>query len=269
MLKKIFIKKTVIIDNMETTSNFKPIFYTNINSKFTKKGVIKIHANYNYSYTDNNKYSHIYHFSSNNIKFNEIHIDHNSNIVNDNFSIPSIESSKINVIMYLNNKKNNNSNITLHDSNNIEIIYNDFTKIPKTDYNIDNIASNLSKITTNEGDISSNLSKITTNEGDIASNLSKITTNEGDIASNLSKITTNEGDISSNLGKITTNEGKISSNLGKINENKEDILSLQNSNIKSLYNLDKIFIFDIEKGDQTVNKDNYYHIFAKEIIYIL
>ena len=169
--------------------------------------------------------------------------------------------------MYLNNKKNNNSNITLHDSNNIEIIYNDFTKIPKTDYNIDNIASNLSKITTNEGDISSNLSKITTNEGDISSNLSKIATNEGDISSNLGKITTNEEDIASNLSKITTNEGNISSNLGKINENKEDILSLQNSNIKSFYNLDKIFIFDIEKGDQTVNKDNYYHIFEKEIIY--
>ena len=39
------------------------------------------------------------------------------------------------------------------------------------------------------------------------------------------------------------------------------------SNIKSFYNLDKIFIYDIEKGDQNVNKDNHYHIFEKEIIH--
>ena len=42
---------------------------------------------------------------------------------------------------------------------------------------------------------------------------------------------------------------------------------MQNSNIKAFYNLDQIFIYDIEKGYQTVNKDNHYHIFEKEIIY--
>ena len=42
---------------------------------------------------------------------------------------------------------------------------------------------------------------------------------------------------------------------------------LQNSNIKSFYNLDKVFIDDIEKGDQNVNKDNHFHIFEKEITY--
>ena len=31
--------------------------------------------------------------------------------------------------------------------------------------------------------------------------------------------------------------------------------------------MDKIFIYDIEKKDQTVNKDNHFHIFEKEIIY--
>ena len=31
--------------------------------------------------------------------------------------------------------------------------------------------------------------------------------------------------------------------------------------------MDKIFIYDIEKKDQIVNKDNYFHIFKKEIIY--
>ena len=52
-----------------------------------------------------------------------------------------------------------------------------------------------------------------------------------------------------------------------MNENKEDIISLQSSNIKAFYNLDKIFIYDIEKGHQNVDKDNYYHMFEKEIIY--
>ena len=42
---------------------------------------------------------------------------------------------------------------------------------------------------------------------------------------------------------------------------------LQNSNVKAFYNLDKIFIYDIEKGDQNVNKDNHFHIFEKEIIH--
>ena len=74
---------------------------------------------------------------------NEIQIDHNSIIVIDNFSIPSIESSQINLIIYLVSK--NNSNITLYDYNTIEIIYNDFIKILKTDYNIDNIESNQKK----------------------------------------------------------------------------------------------------------------------------
>ena len=52
-----------------------------------------------------------------------------------------------------------------------------------------------------------------------------------------------------------------------MNDNKDDILSLQNSNVKAFYNSDNIFIYDIEKGDQNVNKDNHYHIFEKEIIY--
>ena len=72
----------------------------------------------------------------------------------------------------------------------------------------------------------------------------------------------NKNNISSNLEKIDKN---ITSNLEKIDENKEDILSFKNSNIKSFYNLDKIFINDIKKGCQNVNDDNYYHIFEKEI----
>ena len=77
----------------------------------------------------------------------------------------------------------------------------------------------------------------------------------------------NIDNISSNLEKIDENNENIASKLEKINENKEDILSLQNSNFKSFYNLDEIFIYDIEKGYQNVDKDNYYHMFEKEIIY--
>ena len=102
-------------------------------------------------------------------------------------------------------------------------------------------------------------------ESDISSNLDKITTNEGNISSNLGQISTNEGKISSNSRQISTNKGNISSNLEKRNDNKDDILASQNSNIKAFYNLDKIFIYDIDKADQTVNKDNHFHIFEKEI----
>ena len=151
----------------------------------------------------------------------------------------------------------------------MEIIYNDFTKVSKTDYNIDNIASNLEKITANEEDISSNLSKINNNSSDITSNLGKISTNEGKISSNSGQISKNEGNISSNSGQISANEENIASNIEKITTNQGNILSLQNSNVKAFYDLDKIFIYDIEKGNQTVSKNNYNHIFEKEIIYNL
>ena len=251
-VKKDIYKKTFIINNFETTSNFKPVFKTNIYFNLLKKQLLKLMQiiSIHMLIIINTVIYTI--FFNNNIKFNEIQIDHNSNIVKDDFSIPSIESSKIGIILYL-NKNDNDSNVTLYDSNTIEIIYNDFAKIPKTDYNIDNIASNLEKITTNESSISSNSGRISTNESSISSNSGQISTNEGN--------------ISSNTGRISTNEGNISSNLGKIYDNKEDIVALQNSNIKSFYNLDRIFIFDIEKGYQTVNKDNYFHIFEKEIIY--
>ena len=162
------------------------------------------------------------------------------------------------------------------------------TNSGKIDINTSDISDNLGKINTNEGKISSNLGKINTNEGKISSNLGKINTNEGKISSNLGKINTNEGKISSNLGKINTNEGKISSNLGKINTNEgkissnlekintnegkissnlEKITALQTSNIKAFYNLDQIFIYDINRGYQTVDKNNPFHIFEKEITY--
>ena len=119
----------------------------------------------------------------------------------------------------------------------------------------------------NKNNISANLKKINVNSSDISSISGQISTNEGNISSNSGQISTNEGNISSNSGRISTNEGNISSNSGQINDNKDDIIALQNSNVKAFYNLDKIFIYDIDKGHKTVNKDNHFHIFEKEITY--
>ena len=91
--------------------------------------------------------------------------------------------------------------------------------------------------------------------------------NENNIKLNLGKITTNTSDISDNLGLINTNTSSISTNLGKINDNKDDIVALQTSNVKAFYNLDQIFIYDIENGYKNVDKDNHFHIFEKEIAY--
>ena len=138
--------------------------------------------------------------------------------------------------------------------------------------NKNDILSNTGRISTNEENISSNLGKINTNTSSISSNLGKMNTNTSSISSNLGKINTNTSSISSNLGKINANTSSISSNLGKINtntssisSNKDDIIALQNNNVKAFYNLDKIFIYDIDNAHQTVNKDNHFHIFEKEI----
>ena len=265
-VKKDIYKKTFNINNFETTSNYKLIFETQINFKLSKTGVIKIKATYEYLNLNNTRHTHVYLFKNNNISFNETHVDHNSNIVNDEFSIPAIECENVHFIIFLVNPFNDNSKITL-DKNNIEFIYKDFTKIPKTDYNIDNIISNLEKITANESSNSSNSGRISANEGNFSSNTGNISTNKGNISSNLEKINDNSSDISSNLGKIDANISDIASNLEKINDNKDDILALQTSNVKSFYNLDRIFIYDIENGHETVSSNNYYHIFEKEISY--
>ena len=93
----------------------------------------------------------------------------------------------------------------------------------------------------------------------------KLDVNTDNISSNLEKINDNSSDISSNLGKIDANISDIASNLEKINDNKDDIIALQTGNVKAFYNLDRIFIYDIENGYETVSSNNYYHIFEKEI----
>ena len=140
--------------------------------------------------------------------------------------------------------------------------------------NTSNISSNLSKINTNTSDISDNSGLINTNTSDISDNSGLISTNTSNISSNLGKINTNTSSISANSGLISTNTNSISANSGLISTNTSSILSnlekinaLQTSNIKAFYNLDKIFIYDIEKGYKTVDKNNHFHIFEKEITY--
>ena len=226
-IKKDIYKKTFIIPNMSTNYNSKNVAGIYFISNFTTDGIIEIDANYNYSYDKNNNSSHVYKFYNMNKKFKEVRLDHNiiSNVVDDKFDIQGINSTKINLLIYLVNNNKNNKSVELFDYNTGQLIYNDNIDILKSD------------------------------------------TNKNNIASNLEIINTNKSDISNNLEIINTNKSNISSKSEKIEENKDDIISLQNSNIKSFYNLDKIFIYDIEKGDQNVNKDNYYHMFEKEIIH--
>ena len=133
--------------------------------------------------------------------------------------------------------------------------------------NTSSISDNKGLIETNASSISDNKGLIETNTSSISDNSGLISTNTSSISSNKDLIDTNTSSISDNSGLIDTNTGSIASNLEKINDNKDDILTLKTSNIKAFYNLDQIFIYDIEKGNQTVNKDNHFHIFEKEIIY--
>ena len=140
-VKKDIYKKIFNINNFEINTNYKLIFETRIDFKFTKTGVIKIKANYEYLQLNNNRHTHTYIFKDNNTSFNEKHIHHYSNIVNDEFSIPSIECENVHFTIFLINPFGDNSKSTLN-KNNIEFIYNDFTKIPKTDYNLEKINKN-------------------------------------------------------------------------------------------------------------------------------
>ena len=121
-------KKKFIISNMSTNYNSKKIGDIYINSKFSVNGIIRINANYNYCYNDNNNFSYVYKFYNIYQKFKEVRLNHNktSNVVNSKFNIPSINSTKTNLLIYLvNSNNNNNSSIELFDYNTIQIIYND------------------------------------------------------------------------------------------------------------------------------------------------
>ena len=135
--------------------------------------------------------------------------------------------------------------------------------------NTSSISNNSTLIDTNTSSISSNKGLIETNTSSISDNSNSISINTSSISSNKGLIDTNTSNIADNLGKIETNTSNIADNLGKINDNKNDIIALQTSNVKAFYNLDQIFIYDInpDPNYQTVNKDNHFHIFEKEITY--
>ena len=235
------------------------IFYRQLYSNFTTNGIIKINAKYNYIYDENYTLKHVYRFFNNRIRFKKIELKHDrsSNVINDKFEIQGIDSNRIDIAVYYENNTDSKK-IELIGHNTIQINY--IEKNSKLDMNKNNISSNKSLIETNASDISDNSGLISTNTFNISSNKGKIDTNTSDISSNLSKINTLTSDISGNSGLISTNTESIASNLKKIND-------LQTSNVKAFYNLDKIFIYDIEKGYQNVDKDNHYHIFEKEITY--
>ena len=222
--------ETFHISRFSVTFKDKRIFYRQLYSNFTTNGIIKINAKYNYVYDENYTLRHVYRFYNNRTQFKKIELDHDrsSNVINDKFEIQGIDSNRIDIAIYYENNT---------DSKKIELV------------GINSIQINYIE----------NNSKLDMNKNNISDNSGLISTNTSNISSNLEKINTNTSDISDNSGLISTNTSSISSNLQKIND-------LQNSNIKAFYNLDQIFIYDIEKGNQTVNKDNHFHIFEKEII---
>ena len=149
---------------MCTNYNSKNIADIYFLSNLTTDGIIKIDANYNYSYDKTNNFSHVYKFYNNSKKFKEVRLNHNiiSNVVNDKFNIQRINSTRINLLIYLVNNNNDNKLVKLFNYNTVQVIYNDNIDILKSDTNKNNISSNLEIINTNKNNISSNLEIINT-----------------------------------------------------------------------------------------------------------
>ena len=253
--------ETFNISRFSVTFKDKRIFYSQLYSNFTTNGIIKINAKYNYVYDENYTSKHVYRFYNNKRQFKRIELQHDrsSKVINDKFEIQGIDSNRIDIAIYYENNTDSKK-IELVGINTIQINYieNNF----KLDINKNNISSNSGLISTNTSNISDNLGKIDTNTSNISDNLGKIDTNTSSISDNSGLISTNTSNIASNSGLISTNTSSIESNLEKIND-------LQNANIKAFYNLDQIFIYDINPNlnNKTVNKDNHFHIFEKEITY--
>ena len=246
-------------------NHFFTIFEKEIEHDFIKNSLLFIKNNMYYKYDDLSDDYHrcqheynIYDDENNLIHkylFNkDTYYDENSNILNttEEFSIYlKKDYNKIKIVLELHrHNRHGVGNINLE-------IDNGYIKV---DYIEKGFLDNSYLISLNTGSISTNSGKIDTNTRSISTNSGLINTNTSSISTNLGKINTNTSSISTNLGKINTNTSSISSNL-------EKITALQTSNIKAFYNLDQIFIYDIEKGYQTVDKNNHFHIFEKEIIY--
>ena len=124
--RKIFMKKNLLFQ-IYLLIKIVTLLLIYINSKFTTDGIIKINVICNYSYDKTaNNFIYVYNFYSNNKKFKGVKLNHNiiSNVVNNKFDIQAINSTRINILIYLVNNNNNNELIESFD-NNIQVIYND------------------------------------------------------------------------------------------------------------------------------------------------
>ena len=251
-------------------NNFFSILEKEIKHDFIKNSLLFVKNNIFYKYdnlsNDYHRCQHEYKIYDNDDNlihkylFNKdtyYNVNSNNNILNtsEDFCICFKENyEKIRIILELHRHNRHgfgNINLEINKNNNSYI---------KVDYIEKGISDNSDLISTNTSSIANNSGLINTNTSSIANNSGLINTNTSSIANNSDLISTNAEAISDNSDLISTNTEAISDNSEKIND-------LQNSNVKAFYNLDKIFIYDIEKGYQTVNKDNHYHIFEKEIMY--
>ena len=251
------------------------VFTYNIEDDFKIDSYLEVNANilYDYkTYSNIGRLSQIFRFyDEKNTLLDEIKLakTNSGDNLNENLNEKNIFYIKINhncstisIKLFIGFLHKTSSNIIVKIINPLKLNYlwvKYYKKIKKL--SIDNDLSDL------ESNISSNKGLIETNKSSISSNKGLISTNTSDIADNSGLISINTSDISDNTDKIGINTGSIASNLLEINNNKDDIMALKTSNIKAFYNLDQIFIYDIEDGYQTVDKNNHFHIFEKEITY--
>ena len=168
--------ETFPISRFSVTTKDKRIFYRQLYSNFTTKGIIKINAKYNYVYDENYTLQHVYRFYNNKIQFKKIELDHDrsSNVINDKFEIQGIDSNRIDIAIYYENNTDSKK-IELVGINTIQINY--IENNSKLDMNKNNISSNKGLIETNTSSISSNKGLIETNTSSISSNKGLIETN--------------------------------------------------------------------------------------------
>ena len=129
--------------------------------------------------------------------------------------------------------------------------------------------SDLSKIENNQKSIKNNKNDIDNNKNDIKNNQKSINNNKNNINNNKNDINNDKNDIDNNKNDINNNKNNINNDKNDINNNKNNINnnSVDITNLLSYYKLGKIYIYDIQKGNKFVDKNNYYHIFEKELIY--
>ena len=139
-IENIILDKKYPIENFfKNRSNNVKIFETNLNNQFSNDGILKINAKYNY--TDNTNFSHVYKFYSNNTRFKDVKLNHTNSTIEDVLEIKTIESSQIQIKIYLVNNDGDNRLIKLYGDNTIQIKYIDNINNLKIIENKNNIES--------------------------------------------------------------------------------------------------------------------------------